>query len=307
MGQALLLTLLFSYKAILGDLLLGIVPSDIDKSINLNQSYSLDESNEKHVGFLVEKDLELVAPVIDASSSIVVDLASDKVLFAKDVYQRRQIASLTKLMTALLVIENANLNDEVVVSQNAASILGSNMGLYGGEKLTVESLLYGMLINSANDAALALAEHTFGSENAFVIEMNKKVTDLGLVNTKFNNSVGLDSQGNYSTAFEVYLLTKEFLKYPLLRRIVSLDEFVVTNTNKKEHKLSNTNKNLKSEFDIIGVKTGTTDMAGQSLVNLFRVEEGYETVVVLLDSPRRFEEARILSEWVDRAYNWKNI
>jgi len=304
MGHALLLTVFLAYKAFLGDLMIGFVPQTADLE-SLNSLYKVEEVDDEDISpYIISKDIQYISPVIDSKSAIAVDLGTDKVLYSKDVYKKKQIASITKLMTAILVTEKLKLDDIIEITPDATAVIGSRLSLGRGEKFTVESLLYAMLVHSANDAAYALSVQASGSEDTFVSEMNQKAKQLGLVNTSFGNSVGFDSSQNYSTAFEVYLLTKEFLKNPLLKEIVNTKEIKIKNLSGKEYDVKSTNKNLDSFLKVRGVKTGTTDMAGQSLVNLIENDKGKDIVVVLLDSPRRFEEAKILGEWCFRAYVW---
>lgn len=252
------------------------------------------------------KNSEYISPIIDAKGSIATDLNTGTILFEKNAHERMPIASITKLMTILLILEENELNDTAIVSYNAASTEGSTMFLHEGEEIAIENLIYGAIINSANDAAIALAEYNAGSADAFVEKMNLKAKELGLINTNFSNPVGLDSSNNYSSAYDVAKLGSEVYKYEFVRHAASLKELEVWSVNKNySHKLTSTNELLDNEFYYVkGLKTGRTDGAGLCLITVAENESGNEIVTVVLNSPARFEESKILIDWVYRAFNW---
>ncbi len=165
------------------------------------------------------KDSIHISPVIGAKGIIATDLKTGTTLFEKNPDQRLKIASITKLMTLLIILEENQLDEVVTISGNADSAPGSTMFLKRGEQITVENLIYGALINSANDAAVALAEHNANSVDAFVIKMNNKAKDLGLSNSHFSNPVGLDDSANYSSARDIANLGTFLYRHKLIKKL----------------------------------------------------------------------------------------
>lgn len=245
-------------------------------------------------------------PLIDAKSVFSVDLNSGSPLLVKEIFVRRQIGSISKLVTAMVILDNRQLNEKIIVSRNAASQAGSSMSLTAGEEITVENLLKGMLINSGNDAAVALAEYDAGGERAFVEKMNMKASELGLQNTHFSNSKGFDDENNYSTAFDTLAFSREALRYPFIRQTASIkktDVFSVKGGIK--HSLENTNELLENPlFKVIGLKTGKTPAAGESFVSLTQGSNNHEILTIMLDSPSRFKETKIVLDWIFRNFDF---
>jgi D-alanyl-D-alanine carboxypeptidase len=207
------------------------------------------------------------------------------------------MASITKLMTALLALERSDLGDRVVVSQDA--LVGeSTMGLQAGEVVTVEDLLWGLLLNSGNDAAVALAEHVAGSVPAFVAMMNTRAAELGLANTHFSNPHGMDAPDHYGSAYDLWRLAEKALAYPKFREIVATRSKTVAG-----HPLWNRNELLGTYPGADGVKTGTTDLAGQSLV-ASATREGHRALAVILGSSDRYADARALLDFYFSVFRW---
>ncbi len=207
-----------------------------------------------------QKDPFKIAPIIHSSSAIVVDLDSAKILYEKNPHDRLAVASITKLMTALIIVEENNLDEIVKVSAKAAYKQGSTMFLRENEEISVENLLKGLLINSGNDAATALAEYNSGSEEAFVEKMNKRAKELGLINTNYTNATGLDDENSYSSADDIAKLGTFIYRNPTVKEIVKTQETNVQSENQNlTHELLNTNKLLDSYLNVIGLKTGRTD------------------------------------------------
>lgn len=200
-------------------------------------------------------------PQIEAGAAIAMDAASSRVLFEKNAYSKRAIASTTKIMTAVVALENGNLKDTVTVSKRAAAIRGSTIKLRYNEKLSLRELMYGLLLKSGNDAAIAIAEHIGGSVEKFVDMMNEKAKDLNLKNTNFKTPHGLDADGHYSTAYELALIARYALKNPLFSQIVRTTSASIT-----DRSLNNTNEMLSMYPGADGVKTGYTGKAGRCLV-----------------------------------------
>lgn len=214
--------------------------------------------------------IETVAPVnsevkLDSRAAIVYERNSKMILYEKNVDTVTPMASTTKVMTAIVVLQNANLNDVVTVSKKAAATGGSVIGFKAGDKITINDLLYGLLIKSGNDAAVVLAEAVGGSVEGFADMMNKKAEELGLVNTHFVTPHGLDSDGHYTTAKELALLTDYALKIPKFKEIVGTRSYTLT-INGYSKAIGTTNELLGYLNGVYGVKTGFTNKAGRCLV-----------------------------------------
>lgn len=214
------------------------------------------------------------APAVQASCAVLLDAQTGQVLYEKQADQRALIASTTKIMTGLLVCEAGNLDRQQTVPAEAAGLEGSSLHLKSGQTLTRRELLYGMMLHSGNDAALTLAVALCGSEQAFVRQMNRRAQTLGLKNTHFSNPHGLDSGENYSTALDLALLSREALKNPMFRTVVS-----TKNIQCAGQTLTNHNKLLWRYEGCIGVKTGYTRHAGRILVSA--AERGGHTLIAV--------------------------
>lgn len=204
---------------------------------------------------------------ISAKAAILMDEESGRVLFAENAEQRLPQASLTKIMTALLVIENGDLDKNVVISKNAEETGESSIWLEEGEVLSRNELLYALMLPSANDAAVALAESVAGSEQKFVSQMNERARELSLKNTHFANPHGLDAEGHYTSAFDLASLTREGLENPLFSDVVTTKEMRIPWPGHDwERALINRNQLLNRYQGSRGVKTGYTSNAGCCLV-----------------------------------------
>lgn len=249
---------------------------------------------------------QYIAPVIEATSALAMDRKSGKILYGKDTDKKLSIASITKLMTALVVREKANLDDVVTVSEDAASVDGTRVGLVQGEKITVKDLLLTMLIHSGNDAAYALAEFVGdGNVSSFIDLMNDRAKLEGLTNTHFQNPMGFDNEDNYSTAFDLAVLADRVLSDELLRGIVDMPSADIVAVSGQKHHVDTTNKILGGFLEIKGIKTGTTDQAGTSLVS-YATKDNREIIGVLLQSPNRFNEMKVMLDWCYRAWEEKD-
>ena len=216
--------------------------------------------------------LETAAPVLDlsAKSAVVMEQESKEILFAKDKDKELAPASVTKIMSLLLIFEDLKqgkikLTDTVTVSEHAASMGGSQVFLETGEKQQVQTLIKCVVISSANDAVVALAEHVCGSEEAFVSRMNKKARELGMKHTTFQNACGLDAKGHVTSAYDIALMTRELAqRYPEVFKYTKIwMDTIIHKTKKgeKEFGLSNTNKLIRQYEYATGLKTGSTSKA----------------------------------------------
>ena len=204
-------------------------------------------------------------PTINSRAYIILDRKSSTVILGKNHNQRKKMASTTKIMTSLVVIENCNLSDTVEISKKAGSTGGSRLGIKTGDKITVNDLLYGLMLCSGNDAAVALAEHVAGSINNFSELMNNKALELGLTNTHFITPHGLDADEHYTTAYELAILSNYALKNETFAKIVGTKEYTITiNNNVKT--IRNNNELLGNLNGVYGIKTGFTNGANRCLV-----------------------------------------
>ncbi len=245
---------------------------------------------------------------VKAKAAIVLDVESNAILYSKNPNKKLPIASLTKIMTAVIVLEKTNLDDIVTVSKDAASIeKGKSNGLKANEKMSVENLLKMMLIASDNAAAVALAEHTSTNVDKFVELMNKKARLLGLQDTNFSNPSGLDQKGNYSTAYDVARLVDYSLEKPLIWDILRTQELTIASVDgKRKHKLRNTNLLLGKMENIVGGKTGFTEKAGQCLALVVSRDskDNHKIISVVLNAKDRFSETEKLIKWIFDNYKW---
>jgi len=219
---------------------------------------------------------------------VVMDASTGRLLYAKNPDLRCPPASTTKLMTAIITLERANLNDVVTISKNAARVPPHKAGFRAGDRMTVEELLNAALIGSANDAAVALAEAVAGSEEKFVELMNMKAISIGASNTFFINATGLPGSGQYITANDLSRIMSYALKYPKIREIIGTRITQVSATNGSSKLIRNTNRLLWSEDALVGGKTGYTNKARHCFV--CAAERKNDTIVVaVLGSPSREE------------------
>lgn len=214
----------------------------------------------------------LDGPQVSAASAILMDAGSGRVLYEKDVHTRRLIASTTKLMTALVAVESTPDLDAKIRVTGEYQAEGSSMYLRVGEELTLKELLYGLLLASGNDAALAIAGGCAGSVETFVDWMNQRAGSLGMADTHFVNPNGLDSEEHYSTAYDMALLAQEVLKHEDLMGLVSTRSAYVAGRS-----LTNHNKLLWRYEGCMGMKTGYTDAAGRTLVSC--AKRGEQTLI----------------------------
>ncbi len=244
---------------------------------------------------------------IGAKAAYFIDLASGTVLYEKNSTLTLAPASLTKMMTALVVLDSDQLSAEVTMPESCLALPDSQkMGLVANEKLTVGDLLAGLLIYSASDAACALSSYRVPMSD-FVVLMNKKAESLGMRQTKFDNPVGLDELNggeHYSTAVDLALLARNFLQNEYLRDLVKIPEKTVTSLDGKiSHKLVSTDELLNSYPGIQGVKTGYTLRAGGCFVSLVKRGE-QEVLGVILGSDDRFGETKSVLDWIYSVYRW---
>jgi serine-type D-Ala-D-Ala carboxypeptidase (penicillin-binding protein 5/6) len=237
-------------------------------------------------------------PFPRASASYLVQVKGNT-LWAHDPDRKLPLASITKIMTALIVLENCKIDEVVTVGKSVQGETGTKLGLRPGEKWKVLDLLKGALIYSGADACAALADHVAGSEEKFVEIMNRRAQELGLSNTHFQNPVGHDNEEHYSTANDIAKLAKKALTYPIFAEIVSHARDKIKVVNGKRTLIIKNKNEMFGHFDgVKGVKTGYTPEAGKCLVALAG-RNGTEVLLVLLNSPRRW---KIADEMMKKAF-----
>lgn len=241
------------------------------------------------------------APEVQASAAILLEADSGRILFGQNEHARRAPASTTKIMTGLLILERGRLRESVVVSASAARTGGHSLGLRRGQRITLGDLLSAALIMSANDAAVAAAEHLAGSEGAFVALMNARARELGMRDTHFANPHGLDAPDHYSSAYDLALLTRFALQDPRFAQLVQERAAAISlggaNGRRVRRRLVRTHNRLLGTFEgADGVKTGYTDQAGRCLV-ASAVRQEQRLIAVLLNDSHRWVDAAQLLEF----------
>ncbi len=227
---------------------------------------------------------------VSAEHAIVMDAATGRILYEKNADEQGLIASTTKIMTALVVCEQCNVLDRMKIPKEAVGIEGSSMYLREGEVLTIQELLYGLMLHSGNDAAVALAIYCGGTVEGFAALMNDKARQLGMSNTHFENPNGLDSPGHYSTARDLAVLTAYAMENPIFAKTVSTKSIKIG-----ERYLTNHNKLLWQVDGADGVKTGFTKAAGRILVSS-AVRDGRRLVCVTMNAPDDWQDHKQLLE-----------
>ena len=245
--------------------------------------------------------LPLKAQAVSARRAYVLDAVSGRVLYEKNPREQSLIASTTKIMTALIVCEQCNVLDRMRIPKEAVGIEGSSMYLKEGEILTLQELLYGLMLSSGNDAAVALAIYCGGTVEGFAELMNDKARILGLQNTHFENPNGLDSPGHYSTAKDLAMLASYAMENPIFAKTVSAKQVKVG-----ERHLTNHNKLLWQVEGADGVKTGFTKAAGRILVSS-ACREGRRIVAVTIDDPCDWKDHASLLEEGFARYSHQRI
>ena len=255
-------------------------------SLNGLDSSATDSARtDESIIFLSGKGNSLSEPTVSAKGAVLIEAESGEVIFKKNSDARLPMASTTKIMTALVAIENADVSKAVSVSPDAVGVEGSSVYLHSNERLTLEDLLYAMLLESANDAATAIAIEVGGDVEGFAEMMNKRARDMGLSDTNFENPHGLDGERHYTTAYELALITREALSNPTFREICSTyKKTIPLNETEGVRLLINHNKLLKSYDGTVGVKTGFTKKSGRCLVSAAE-RDGLTFIAVTLGAP----------------------
>ena len=275
---------------------------------NMVKANTEDEEDININEILQVTSAEVDMPKTSSRIALIYDRASGEVIYEKNGYRKAKMASTTKIMTSLIVLEKGNLSDTVTVSKKAAGTGGSRLGLKTNDKITVNDLLMGLMLESGNDAAIALAEHIGDGVEKFADLMNAKAKELGLKNTHFAVPHGLDNEEHYTTALELAKITDYALKIEKFRNIVATKEYNVT-INGYNKVISNTNELLGSLDGVYGVKTGFTNGAGRCLVtSCKRGELDIITIVLGADTKKiRTTDSINLINYAYKNYKVMNI
>lgn len=239
-------------------------------------------------------------PTINSRRYAVYDRLSGRCIYGKDENKQTAMASTTKIMSAVIIVENCNLEDIVTVTAKAAGVGGSRLGLHTDDKISVNDLLYGLMLRSGNDAAVALAIHTAGSVEEFANLMNQKAEVLGLTNTHFVSPHGLDNSEHYTTAYELAKITDYALKNETIAKIVKTKTTTIS-INGNPMQINNTNELLGNVEGVYGVKTGFTNNAGRCLVT--SVKRGdMDLIIVVLGADTRKDRASDSMKLIEYAF-----
>lgn len=239
-------------------------------------------------------------------STIIMDVNSGRILYQKNINEQQLIASTTKIMTCIVVLENSDINKEIVVGDEVLSMYGTNIYIEPGEKLKILDLLYGLMLRSGNDAAITLAVNTLGEEK-FIDKMNEKARELGMNNTIFNNPHGLDEKTqNYSTAYDMALLSKYAYKNSIYRKIIYTKKYV-TKSSIKSYVWYNRMGLLNEYKNCIGGKNGYTPKAGKSLVSYAKKDNLILTIISLNDSSIYQNHKNLYNKYFSLYNNYKIV
>jgi len=274
-------------------------------------------------------------PKVYAKSAFAFDISNGQILYEFNTDDKLSLASITKIMTAVVILENIekeNLDDVIEISRNAALVEGSRMGVWMEEKITLDDLLYGLILKSGNDAALAIEEYfeneisknkdtqkiagdfpenenIAGAEtnNLFVDLMNKKAQELSMKNTVYTDSSGIDG-GNISTVYDQAMLLSYAMKNPLFKKYMGTKQYSVSALNGPlQHNMTTTNRLLRTRNDVIAGKTGYSEAAGWNMITLFKTKNNHQIATVVLGSSgndERFDETNKIIDWVFNSYRW---
>jgi serine-type D-Ala-D-Ala carboxypeptidase (penicillin-binding protein 5/6) len=242
---------------------------------------------------------------VNARAAVAIDSKSRVVLYEKNAHMLIPMASTTKIMTALVALKYGDLDKRFVISSNAAAIRGSTVGYKKGDIIALKELIYGLMLRSGNDAAIAIAEGIGGSVEGFVRIMNEYANQIGLCSTNFESPHGLDSENHYCTAYDLALITIKAREDKLFNEIVSTKDI-----DKKDSDFSRSYHNINKILWLLpessGVKTGFTGKAGKCLVSSVDVKNN-DVVIVVLNSPERWKETKKINDYINKNYEYKQF
>ncbi|WP_047985347.1 D-alanyl-D-alanine carboxypeptidase family protein [Ornithinibacillus californiensis] len=243
-------------------------------------------------------------PSVSANNAVLIEQSTGRILFDKNAHEKQNIASITKIMTAIVAIESGKMNELATASERAVFTEGSSIYLKQGEKMVVEDLVYGLMLRSGNDAAVTIAEHVGGSEEGFVYLMNEKAKWLGMDNTHFDNPHGLDSETHYSSAYDMALLMRYAMQDKEFQKITGTKSYKSDN---REYSWKNKNKLLTVYYKYCtGGKTGFTKQTGRTLVST-ATKDGMDLIAVTLDAPDDWRDHMQMYEWGFKNFDMKPL
>ena len=260
-----------------------------------------DDDEEVDINEILETVADIEELEIESKIALIYDRASGNILYEKNGNKQTPMASTTKIMTAIVVLENANLTDVVTIDSKAAGTGGSRLGLKKNDKITINDLLYGLMLRSGNDAAVALANYVGGSIEGFAEMMNNKAKELGLVNSHFIVPHGLDNDGHYTTAYELAKMADYALKIDKFKEIVSTKSTTI-NINGYPKAINNTNQLLGSIEGVYGVKTGFTNGASRCLVSACERDD-LDIITVIIGADTTNQRTADTIKLINYAYN----
>lgn len=241
---------------------------------------------------------------VSARNAVLMEQETGRVLLEKQAHEKRNIASITKIMTAIVAIESGELNEKATASRKAVYTEGSSIYLEQGEKMKLKDLVYGLMLRSGNDSAVAIAEKVGGSVEGFAHLMNKKAEWIGMTNSNFANPHGLDAEGHYSTAYDMALLMRYAMQNDTFRKISGTTTY---KADSRVYAWGNKNKMLTKYYEYCtGGKTGYTKTAGRTLVTTAE-KDGMELIMVTLDGPDDWNDHRNAFNWGFENYNMEEI
>lgn len=289
----------------------NIENSDRETSIVDNDTSNRDNNIENNDNNSKNKSNNGLNLAENAKSAIMIEASTGKVIFEKNANEKLAMASMTKMMTLLIIMENidsGNLkwDEKVTTSEHAASMGGSQIFLEVGEEMTVEELVKGICIASGNDAAVAMAERIGGTEEEFVKLMNKKAQDLGLKNTNFVNACGLDDEDHYSSANDMAMIAKELVKYDKILEYTGTYEDYLRKDTDKSFWLVNTNKLVRYYSGVDGLKTGYTETAGFCITTTAR-KNNMRLITVVMGEPSSAVRNSETTSMLDYGFNTYQI
>lgn len=256
----------------------------------------------------VSKEVQ-AEPSVSAQRAILMDGETGRVLFEKDAHSKSRIASITKIMTAIIAIESGKMDEEVTVSSNASGTEGSSLYLKAGEKIKLEDLVYGLMLRSGNDSAVAIAESVGGSLDGFVHLMNQKAAEIGMENSHFSNPHGLDDhEDHFSTAYDMALLTKYAMENDIYKKVSGTKVHTAPNPEEQwDRKWKNKNRLVTELYKhSTGGKTGYTKLAKRTLVSTAS-KDGENLIAVTLNAPDDWNDHIGMFEYGFKRYDYKTV
>ena len=278
---------------------------NLEDKVKVEQKQTVND-NSQSIDFspLPNKKSNFYLPGVGAKAYEAIDMGTSEIMLEKNTDESLEIASLTKLMTARLLLKDGDLNKTVVVNDlSKVRFDDSKANLVLGDELAYRDILRTLLIDSASDAALTIANNLYpGGYNTFVTKMNAEATNLNMKDTHYDNPVGWDSSKNFSSTNDLQILTRTLLQNEDFKKIVSTSSETITSERGNNYALTNTNILLDGKT-VFGVKTGHTPSAGDCLIALTKVKNR-DVLFVILGASDRFYETRNLLSWTDLVYNW---